>query len=899
MDSANNESELSTEAAATADSTAPRASAIDYTPQGAFDAASGTMAPATVNVVLTVSEPLQSTPYLSIAPDGGIPISVQLSKDTDTSYSGFFVIAASTPTGAAYAIFSARDTVGNRGTEIDSGSVIQIDTAGPSVTRLAVTPLEPIQNDEQNPVTVTVILGLDEKIKASELPKLSYQLSGEQRDLIEIDTLSELTPQAEDVQTWQAEFTLPADAGLNGAETFYLVYQGADGLDNPGNRIAAANLFQVYQGELPPLAPPLEFKGQSLPGGKIRLSWLAVAEAVGYQLYRKAPGESELWAYARLDTVETFDDAPAEDGLYTYAIASIRRENTQEALSGLSDAVVVNSDAVAPGAPRNLALELVANGIKVIWEPPPFTEEVAYALYRSDIEITTMEGLTALATGIGQTLVVDPTPSLSDHWYAVTAVDAVGNESSPSNAGYLNFQLLPVSGITVVQADNEPPAVTWSHPGGDIAGYDIYLGPDNAPVKLNSTLLTAQVYTDSGYSRDERRYTIVTKDNNDVESLGRSMTLPVLRAVLSDGSRIKRGIMNRLDYVVLNEGAGRVENIRLKVKVGSHDHTSELFSLDPGTSRTVPVVVGGYDDLKEGIAALTTTIEVTPRANETVQIVRNGTIELADGMLQLQILNEEFTRAASGQVQFTIANTGEAEIEIVTAKSSGNSASDQIRFYLVDEDDNVLASKAFKQATGDKLVTLSNKNTVARIPAGETYTSDMISIPVPANAPDNVIVRLEIDQVYYHQGQATQVKMDGLSTTHAVTLVDTAYFGEVSDITPQSSTGDQDIVITGQAVARATVDPMGNVPLKLVVTSDGFERAYDVYTGEDGVFTHSFKPLSGESGVYLVRAVHPDLTDKPVHGQFVVNKVSITPATLNLNAPKNYIQHYQNPGSNR
>jgi hypothetical protein len=138
-------------------------------------------------------------------------------------------------------------------------------------------------------------------------------------------------------------------------------------------------------------------------------------------------------------------------------------------------------------------------------------------------------------------------------------------------------------------------------------------------------------------------------DNNDVESLGRSLTLPVLRASSRDGSRIRRGIMNRLDYVVRNEGAGRVDNIRLKVKLESHDHASEPFSLDSGTSRTIPVVVGGYDDLAEGLATLTTTIEVTPRTNEKVQIIRSDQIEVTDGMLRLQILNEEFTRAVSGK----------------------------------------------------------------------------------------------------------------------------------------------------------------------------------------------------------------------------------------------------------
>jgi hypothetical protein len=36
-------------------------------------------------------------------------------------------------------------------------------------------------------------------------------------------------------------------------------------------------------------------------------------------------------------------------------------------------------------------------------------------------------------------------------------------------------------------------------------------------------------------------------------------------------------------------------------------------------------------------------------------------------------------------------------------------------------------------------------------------------------------------------------------------------------------------------------------------------------------------PLSGEAGVYTVRAVHPDLTDKPVHGTFAVNKLAVSP----------------------
>jgi hypothetical protein len=177
---------------------------------------------------------------------------------------------------------------------------------------------------------------------------------------------------------------------------------------------------------------------------------------------------------------------------------------------------------------------------------------------------------------------------------------------------------------------------------------------------------------------------------------------------------------------------------------------------------------------------------------------------------------------------------------------------------------------------------------VARIPAGETFTSDMTGIPVPANAPDDVIIRLEISDIYYHRGQTDQVHMHGLSTTHTVALIDTAYFGEIASIAPQSSTGEENILITGRAVERATDEPMPDVPLNLVITANGFERAYEVFTGEDGTFTYTFTPLNGEAGIYTVRAVHPDLTDRPVHGQFVINRVTVTPASVNLSLPKNY-----------
>ncbi|MCP4694998.1 MAG: hypothetical protein GY859_43625, partial [Desulfobacterales bacterium] len=148
--------------------------------------------------------------------------------------------------------------------------------------------------------------------------------------------------------------------------------------------------------------------------------------------------------------------------------------------------------------------------------------------------------------------------------------------------------------------------------------------------------------------------------------------------------------------------------------------------------------------------------------------------------------------------------------------------------------------------------------------------------------------QLSISNIYYHQGKSDQVVMTGLSTTHEVSLVDTSYFGEVTGITPESSLGDQDIVITGRAVERSTGEPMVGVPLNLVITVKGFERKTAVFTDVYGVFAHIFTPLSGESGVYSVRAMHPDRLDRPIHGNFIIDRVKIKPTAINLSIPRNY-----------
>ncbi|MCP4685526.1 MAG: hypothetical protein GY867_08750, partial [bacterium] len=165
-------------------------------------------------------------------------------------------ISEGIPEGAAYAVFSARDMVGNRGTEIDAGAVIQVDGKGPDVRSLAITPVEPVQNSQSEPAVITAIIGLNDQIAPNGAPSLSYQLSAPGRAPAEIQNITRVATMPGDAETWRAVFPLPADAGLAAPETLSFIYEGADDLGNASDKILGKNAHQIYQGELPPLPAP-------------------------------------------------------------------------------------------------------------------------------------------------------------------------------------------------------------------------------------------------------------------------------------------------------------------------------------------------------------------------------------------------------------------------------------------------------------------------------------------------------------------------------------------------------------------------------------------------------------------------------------------------------------------
>ena len=761
-----------------------------------------------------------------------------------------------------------------------------MDTNGPAVEQIVVTPPEPIENDSENPVQIQVQIELSEAVKTGENPELYYNFSESLPD----DTLVALTQQSSLV--WTGAFTAPAEAGQDAPETLAFSFEAQDRLNNVGTTIQGQSRFQIYDGQLPPLPVPEGLTGVALPGGRARLEWEAVAGTADYQLYRKAPGKTELAPLARTGGATFMEDAPDIDGPHAYAVASVRAANSQEALSDASQTVTVDIDRVAPDPAENFQLELQADGIHASWQAPGGEVPSTYNLYRSDqSEILSVDHLNPLIEDIEDTEVVDSQPSGDEHAYAATSLDEAGNESGPSNSVYLNFDLLPVAPIGVVKTDDDLPVLTWNHPNAQtVAGYRIFIaeGADRVEVQGQS-LWTGTEYVDSGYDGNTRLYTVVAVDNFDAESLERSILLPKINIQPTFGNAIRRGYFNPASCLVKNLSSASVENIVLELVLGGYSHDSETFRLDPSEEKTVSLIVAGHADLPD-TANYSVAVETAPRAGESARIVRTGQVQATAGALPLELSAKDMIRGGTGKLRFKLDNPCDVDIDIVTAENNGDDPSGEIHFYLMDQDGNVLSSAQYTQVLGDSIINLSDGTTVARIAPGERFESLWADIAVPESAGDVIYAKVVVDQVHYRTGTDDEIALAGPQAVAQTSVGEAEYECEIIDVSPAASFGEQDIVIVGLAMDLETDMATPFAPLQMVLSGNGFERTYDLETEVDGGFTFRYEPLPADSGTYRASCIYPGMLARPEQGGFSISSLRISPKNIQLDMPRQYEQ---------
>ncbi|MFC3149440.1 Ig-like domain-containing protein [Litoribrevibacter euphylliae] len=942
VNDAETESLPSDQASAVADSLGPIANLVGYVPQGQYDEVNNIFGRGMVEVSIRFNEVLRNDPFFAMTPEGGTPTSIELNKDynDDLLYTGTFEITEAMLTGKVWAVLSAHDEIGNRGSDITEGQYITVDSQGPEVINLAINPTSPIDN-EGTP-ELTVVLDTNDFVAEGSIPVLVPEVSSPNGYLTVAgldDGISlSLVNNSAHGQTWQGQFTLPADVGLdeNGqpnVESLRFNYQAADALGNESTRIRASNYFQVYQGDLPPLATPTQLYAKALPNAQVELSWQPVEYAAAYLIYRKAENEFEFTQVARTEAPDTTGNQtitwidgienPLNEGLYEYSVASVRLHDGEESVSARSESVSVIADATAPSAPTNLVLTLAGNGIAAQWIAPTGetqTGQLRYELYRLAIgqgDAVDLTGVEPIQTGLRSTETLDPSPSEDAHTYVVVAKDAAGNASLPSSAVYLNFDLLPVTELEIEMVEANAPVIRWQHSGSTIEGFNVFKGVEGSEQPLNTSLITDTSWQDETYpvlpesgAPSETTYSVIAKDSNGAESAAHYLTLPALSANLSDSNELtsdgqlllKRGVMNRVIYRVDNQGSTEAKSIRLFVTIDGEQtswvHQSEYVDVPAQGFAEVPVVIGGYAELQTAVE-LTSRIEQSPFPGEKIRIIQKQHALVAEDAFLIELKTKDFTKGGTGQVKFSIRNHTDVEVELLTAQNNGKDASSEARFVIEDLEGNILLKQPLHMVVGN-VINTANGYTVVRVPASETYESEWIELPVSVSSLDQVRVRFEVDQFRYHSGQIDAVAIAGTQATTLASMGETAYYATLSvgkyvdedtSVTPIDNTtlfpGDI-IELSGQAISRETSQTIPFVPVKLLFRVRGFDKEIEVTTDAEGNFSFLYPLSKQRTGTHTLAALHPSILERPDMVSFTVMGLDLKPGTMNVHLPYNY-----------
>lgn len=194
----------------------------------------------------------------------------------------------------------------------------------------------------------------------------------------------------------------------------------------PGNRDGGwSNMVALHV--LAPLSTPSGLRTEVTSGG-VKLTWSSSSPQ--YRVFRRTEPEENLTLVATVDAAEWLDTATQYLKKYVYAVQAVQKAGDSLAESELSaSAGVTPVDEFPPAIPAGLSAVAGTESIELSWDPNAEPDLAGYRVYR------------ALEDGkmvrIGET---KEQSSYSDrklqsgkqYRYAVSAVDAVGNESKMS-----------------------------------------------------------------------------------------------------------------------------------------------------------------------------------------------------------------------------------------------------------------------------------------------------------------------------------------------------------------------------------------------------------------------------------------------------------------------------------
>ncbi|MBI2412063.1 MAG: hypothetical protein HYV24_02490 [Deltaproteobacteria bacterium] len=853
LDSSGNESGLSSLISIASDGTLPAVASVrfSYTDQsGNTTDPASTAGPGKVKASVESTESLSELPFFSLEPQSGSPVVFTLKKIDETHFEGTINVNALTPHGSTIYKFSAKDVVGNRGNS--QGSGISVDVQGPfaSIT----SPVSAVQKGASVGVTVSF------NEAPANTPAIS--ISDGINNTVQVSSLA-----SSDGLIWTGLADL---SNLNEGTLQFSLNDVTDRFGNISSTIASGGSIVLYGSTPPAPAVPANLTATARMGRGVGLTWTTVADAESYKIYRRAGGETPVPAATAAKGAGSAGVTAPADGVYYFSISSVGLLDSE---SQRSAEVSVTADGTAPSSPAGPALSLDGNGVTASWTS--IDGAASYKVYRSNASITDIAGFTPVATSTTPSA-VDPAPTSSIRFYAVTALDALGNESAPSQSSEIVFPVAPPQDLVLSKIDNGKPTLTWASSESNLQGYHVYRNGS----RITQTPTPTASYTDSYYSGGTATYGISQVDGFGNESPVKEVTLYDISIGLKEGTTLRRGVLETVQVVLSSSANLTVSSIEMKIGSSQSNSLSGPFTLVAGNGLTVEKVAATEANAAEQVAVVTTAVMTSSGA--TVRVQKSSLANVLGSGTALEIFNDPLVKGGQAKIKLKVNNLGSAQTEFLTSRNNGPTS--EVKVMLKDQDGNLLGQGYLNQRTGN--VVNSGNYALARLSPGENILTEPVTFDVPASAPYKVVIEAEIQNTYYNYNQSGMVTAPGFRQSIETTMAETSYTASASVAKTVYKQGEA-VTITGQAVSTSAGTPMPLVSVKLGISVKGFDRSYTLSTDEQGNFSYTFTPGSNEAGTYSIWAVHPDVSSRTVQAQFNVVGLEMTPTFAEINISKN------------
>ena len=862
LDAAGNSSELSAVVSINYDGTSP-AFSISYDADPPFAAQQ-------VGIILESSEELAETPVLTITPwHGSVSHIIALSPAEDNSYTGSYSVTENFPSGLAAIRVSGRDLAGNSFNGIPAGVDFMVDTDGP-VARLVINEEAPVQVTEERAVTVTV--EFDEPLGSETVPVLRFQPpEGEEVTV----------PLSGSDRNWSGTLNLVPDMGSGNGR---FIVEAEDSLQNQGGGFSAGEYLEIYNSEFPPPPQaPASLHAATASGGAVELSWPAVALADSYNVYR-SDGNCQTIpdvAIAAGLTENSFQDIPAADGIYCYAVTASRRG----AESPLSGRVGMLSDRTPPLPPENLTVMLGINGLELSWQPPAEGEAPArYLVYRNGSRIASLDALS----------LTDSPATGGIYQYTVAAVDEFANEN-PGPAASFD---LTVGAVTDLQAwirQGGVPVLSWTNHDASVTGYNVYRGG----MKLNSEPLAETSYSDEFYTATsvaDYRVTAVNADG--VESPARQASVyPVQLAVTvnedenGESGPLVAGYFDQFALTVKNGDEQRdftLQAVNYIMSIGK----DEIFAASDSLVRTIaPAAEFRTDRVIPGNGSSeehSLRIIVEQQTDNGVQVSYELKRDFADIIRPGSgiSMNIDSSPLAGGYATVSVCfvNQGYGDMAVVVSRSNGGQPGD-ISVILQNED-GLEISRGWYTGLPPGVSMTGDGTAYMNLAAGESFCAD-VEVLIPAGLPEGAELTFvgRAEHLYSDMLSAVPVIGQTLSGSYLSRINQTEYYG-TARTDREFYANDDTIIISGQAINRASGLAEPEAALKIGFAVRGYHWFKEIVTDANGDFVYEYHPAPGLSGHFTVWAAHPYIFDTLRQDEFDLFRMYSSPASAEIRMSK-------------